>query len=198
MATLYGTRDDGARDIILSFDDGPKHDTTGPLLDILGSYDIRAMFFVVGQLMEDPRGREIVQRAHADGHTIGNHTYTHPNLCQLPIEKIRTELARTHEMIVRCTGSCEFFRPPYGASSKNVDTVAAELGYTSVSWTVDPRDWDSSQQTDGAWVDYAIMQIEPREDSHVLLHDIYPSTVDKIEQFIERVHGIPGCRFAAY
>ena len=198
MPSLYGTHDDGARDIILSFDDGPMQSTTVPLLAILKKYQIHATFFVIGKLMENRHGRAIVEQAHADGHTIGNHTYSHPNLRKLPIDEIRTELVRTHEMIVQCTGRCDYFRPPYGNSNRDVDTVVAELGYTSVLWTVDPRDWDTELQANGAWVDHAVAQIERREDSHVLLHDIHPSTVHNFELFIEKVHGLPGCRFAAY
>jgi peptidoglycan-N-acetylglucosamine deacetylase len=129
MPTLYGERDDGHRDFVLTFDDGPVAKTTGPLLDILARHDIRALFFTVGRLLATPEGAGLARRAMSEGHVIGNHTYSHPNLRGLTKDKVRDELKRTHNLICECAGGCKYFRPPYGSSSATVSEVLQELGY---------------------------------------------------------------------
>lgn len=196
MATLYGQRGDGHRDFVLTFDDGPVGRTTGPLLDILAKHEIRGMFFVVGRLLATAEGKAIVRRAQADGHMVGNHTYTHPNLRGMPKDKVRDELKRTHDLICECAGGCRYFRPPYGASSADVSEVLQELGYAPVLWNVDTLDWKLKQ--DGAWVENGMQQIKGREDCIVLMHDIHKSTVDHVESLIGRIKRIPGHRFSVY
>lgn len=196
MGKLYGQRGDGNRDIVLTFDDGPNPKTTPKLLDVLAENEIKATFFVVGQLLSTPAGKEIVMRAQAAGHVIGNHTFTHPNLRGLPESKIRDELKRTHDLVCECTGACTLFRPPYGSSSETVSRILRELGYTPVLWNVDTLDW--KYKKGGKWVDHGMEQIKTREDSLVLMHDIHATTVDNVPQLISRIRRIPGTRFATY
>ena len=196
MARLYGQRDDNIRDIVLTFDDGPSKTTTGRLLDILEYHGIKAMFFVVGNRLETDEGIKLIKRAHTQGHVIGNHSYSHPNLRNLSPKEIQNELGKTHDLIVECTGSCSYFRPPYGVGGKNIDQMVKELNYTSVLWNVDTEDWKRKRK--GAWVEYGMAQIKKREDSVVLMHDIHQSTVGHIEALIKRIKRIKGHRFRLY
>ena len=108
------------------------------------------------------------------------------------------EITKTHNLIVELTGSCKYFRPPYGNSGKNVDQVVAELGCSTVMWTVDPRDWSSERKSGGAWVDFAMESIRKREDSLVLMHDIHKSTVDHVGTLIKRIRKLNRIEFKTY
>ena len=198
MNQLYGEAKGGLRDIVLSFDDGPMPKTTNLLLDTLEKYDIKAIFFVVGERMESQKGRATIKRAHEQGHMIGNHSYSHPNMSKIAHDRVEYEIRKTHDLIVELTGNCKYFRPPYGSMDNRVDQVVKNMGYSTVLWTVDPQDWRSERKKKGIWVDFAIDQIKRREDSIVLMHDIHRSTVDNVENLIKRVKNLKRIRFKLF
>ena len=198
MTRLYGKENDGFRDIIFSFDDGPRPQTTIQLLDVLEKYDIKSLFFVVGERLENRDGRAIVKRAHERGHMIGNHSYSHPNLNKIARNRIEDEIEQAHNLISEITGNCNYFRPPYGSMNAHVDQIVKEMGYTTVLWTVDPQDWRPERKKNGLWVDCAMDQIERREDSMVLMHDIHKTTVDNVENLIKRIRKLKRFRFTLY
>ena len=128
--------------IALTFDDGPHPRYTDAILDILKEYGIRATFFIVGEnaaLYPDE-----VKRIAAEGHEIGNHTYTHADLKRIEGAALMRELSDTENIIYELTGRRpSVFRPPEGRCNETVVGCANELGYATVLWTVDPRDWAS-------------------------------------------------------
>lgn len=182
----------GTRIVALTFDDGPSRTQTGPLLDFLKSENIKAVFFVLGSLIATADGKKLMQRAHAEGHLIGNHSYTHPDLTKLSRAKVESELRRTHDLIVGIAGKCIFFRPPYGAANSNVRAVAAQLGYHTVLWNVDTLDW---KYKDNRWVTTAINQIKSRSNCIVLNHDIHPSTVSRVPGFVQKIKNLGPVKF---
>jgi peptidoglycan-N-acetylglucosamine deacetylase len=196
VAKLYGQRNDGNRDVVLTFDDGPVSKTTLPLLDVLAKHNIKAMFFTVGRLLATKEGAAIAKRAQAEGHVVGNHSFSHPNLRGMNKEQVQDELKRTHDLICECAGGCEYFRPPFGSSSAVVSEVLQELQYTAVMWNVDTEDWKRKKNAE--WVEFGMQQIKAREDSLVLMHDIHQTTVDHVESLINRIKRIPGSRFTLY
>jgi peptidoglycan/xylan/chitin deacetylase (PgdA/CDA1 family) len=126
--------------IFLTFDDGPVRGNTGRVLNVLSDYGVKATFFVVGkQARWYPR---LVKREYAEGHSVQNHTYTHPDLTALSNAGVRRELRRTNRAI-KATGvpRPHRFRPPYGATNARVNRVGASLGLTQTLWSVDPHDW---------------------------------------------------------
>lgn len=133
--------------VCLTFDDGPDPDWTPAILDILKARGLHAMFFIVGS--EAERYPEIVERIAAEGHEIGNHSYTHANLAKAPEALIRLELNANQRLIESIVGrSTALFRPPYNADSRpsNINElppieVAQSLGYMTVLENIDPRDW---------------------------------------------------------
>ncbi|MEW6664182.1 MAG: polysaccharide deacetylase family protein [Thermodesulfobacteriota bacterium] len=193
---LYGQPGNNVREILLTFDDGPNPRTTPRLLDTLAENNIKAVFFVLGNLLEKPEGQNILERAIREGHTIGNHSFSHVNLKALDRSKIIEELQRTHKLICDCTGGCKVFRPPYGAVNSAVSEVLLELGYTQLLWSVDTLDWKLMKEA--AWVDHAMEQIKSREDSIVLMHDIHATTVDNLPLLIQRVNRLSNTRFVPY
>jgi peptidoglycan/xylan/chitin deacetylase (PgdA/CDA1 family) len=151
----------------LTFDDGPNRNATPAILDTLAARGVKATFFVVGSMAAASPG--IVRRASTEGHEIGNHSWSHPNLTRLSRDQVTSQLARTNETIRQATGASPTeWRPPYGATNALVEAAARDVGLTSmVLWTVDPRDWADPPATTVR--DRVLQAVRP--NSTVLLHD---------------------------
>jgi peptidoglycan/xylan/chitin deacetylase (PgdA/CDA1 family) len=151
----------------LTFDDGPHRNATPAILDTLAARGVKATFFVVGSMAAASPG--IVRRASTEGHRIGNHSWSHPNLTTLSREQVTSQLARTNETITQATGASPTeWRPPYGATNALVEAAARDVGLPSmVLWTVDPRDWADPPATTVR--DRVLQAVRP--NSTVLLHD---------------------------
>ena len=128
------------KQIALTFDDGPHPKYTPMILDILKEYGVRATFFMVGENVK--YYHDVAEAVVADGHEIGNHTYSHARLDQMSREDIvqqicacEDEIASLHEY------RAKFFRPPEGQLSSVVKQVSQEWDYRLVLWDVDTRDW---------------------------------------------------------
>jgi peptidoglycan-N-acetylglucosamine deacetylase len=181
------------RRIHLTFDDGPNPLHTPVLLDELKQAGILATFFVVGKKLETPLGQGLIQRAAADGHQIGNHTYSHPHLTELTGDQIREEIVRTEKLIGNADRGVKLLRPPFGHHNSLVDQVAQELGYHLVLWNVDSYDWHLDYQS--RWVNHAMKQIETEESSIVLAHDNLATTVAKVGTLIAQIRELSDSNF---
>jgi peptidoglycan/xylan/chitin deacetylase (PgdA/CDA1 family) len=127
---------------------------------------VKATFFVVGRQARWYPG--LVRRAYSEGHSVQNHTYTHPNLTTLANTGIERELRATNRAITEAGVPRPYrFRPPYGATSARVSSVGASLGLTQTLWSVDPRDWEDPP----ASVVCSRVVSNVRPGSIVLLHD---------------------------
>jgi peptidoglycan-N-acetylglucosamine deacetylase len=172
--------------IVLTFDDGPDPVWTPKVLDILKEQNVPAAFFIVGS--NGQANPEIVRRIFAEGHEIGNHSFTHPNLGEVPRQVTDLELNATQRLVESLTGhSTRLFRAPYfgDAEPRTPDEVnptvqAQNLGYISVGLHLDPDDWklkneDGSPHTADQMVEEIMQQVaitNPEErGSIVLLHD---------------------------
>jgi len=126
-------------EIALTFDDGPNNVYTLQTLDILKAHGIRATFFLIGEYVnEDPRtAKKIVE----EGHTIGNHTYSHPDLRFMFKDAIQKEIKRGGDAIFEVTGvRTRLFRPPYGASEDKIINIAKDMGYVTIAYSVTASD----------------------------------------------------------
>lgn len=100
----------------LTFDDGPHYKYTAEILDILDEYGAKATFFVVGELAE--RYPELILRELAEGHEIGNHTWSHPKMKKLTVDSLKQEILKTEELLNEIADyRPKLFRPPEGAFS---------------------------------------------------------------------------------
>lgn len=126
--------------VALTFDDGPSV-YTRQILDTLARYDVKATFFMIGRNVESHP--DIARRVVAEGHAIGNHTYTHPLWAPAePPAMFKKELDKTTIALQRATGVTPvYFRPPHGWRSPWMMGLARKQGYTVVTWTVSPDDW---------------------------------------------------------
>jgi peptidoglycan/xylan/chitin deacetylase (PgdA/CDA1 family) len=159
----------------LSFDDGPSR-WTEPILDLLAAHGARATFFLVGSLVE--ARPDVVRRISADGHEVGNHTWSHPALARdCDDERVRSELARTNDALARILGAPPtLFRAPHYDHDARVDAIAGELGLRHAHGDVTPADWHP-RFTSGLIAAYVLQRITP--GAIVGLHDgIPPHEID--------------------
>jgi cellulose synthase/poly-beta-1,6-N-acetylglucosamine synthase-like glycosyltransferase/peptidoglycan/xylan/chitin deacetylase (PgdA/CDA1 family)/spore germination protein YaaH len=150
LPTPYVIRQAGARPgkLALTFDDGPDPEWTPQILDILKAKHVKATFFIIGENAE--AYPQIVQRMVEEGHDVGNHTFTHPNLADTPGPAVVLELNATQRLFQALTGrTLRLFRPPYLGDAEPSDEgdlrpveLAQSLGYMTIGMHVDPVDWE--------------------------------------------------------
>ncbi len=126
--------------VALTFDDGPDRVYTPKVLDVLKQKDVLGSFFLIGNRVEEYP--DVVERIINEGHVVGNHTYTHPEILKAGGNPFSKELSLTEEVFSKfgLSGS-GFFRPPYGAISPSLVEEAGNLGYRVALWSVDSLDW---------------------------------------------------------
>jgi peptidoglycan/xylan/chitin deacetylase (PgdA/CDA1 family) len=193
LATFGKTATSGGR-IALTFDDGPDPLVTPQVLDTLQEYDVKATFFVVGRYVE--QHPEVLQRMVAEGHILGNHTYSHADMSTLGAPQLRRELQKTQRAVNRALGykyPMSVMRPPYGhpyldgASNLPVfQEVVRERGLFPVLWTPSPQDYLFEGRPEKI-VRHVQRQRAPghRYDGVLLLHDTKQQTADALPGVIE-------------
>lgn len=169
--------------IALTFDDGPSPANTPRLLEILAKRHIKATFFLIGQNAQ--QNPELVKRIVAEGHEIGNHSWSHPNLGIMSDDKVRAELQKTDDAIFQAVGfHPKLMRPPYGSLAIGQRRwVNKEFGYKIILWDVDPLDW---KYRNSAHVESEILK-QTRNGSIILSHDIHATTVDAMPATLDQL-----------
>jgi cellulose synthase/poly-beta-1,6-N-acetylglucosamine synthase-like glycosyltransferase/spore germination protein YaaH/peptidoglycan/xylan/chitin deacetylase (PgdA/CDA1 family) len=168
--------------LALTFDDGPSTPWTGRILDEMHRLGAPATFFVIGENAE--RHPDLIQRMWDEGHEIGNHTYTHPNIATVSRKRADFELNATQRVLQSDLGrSTLMFRPPYNAdaeptSAEEVRPIldAARLGYFTVGEYLDPQDWrlrapDGRVRTPDEIAERVIELVHGGHGNAILLHD---------------------------
>lgn len=168
--------------VALTFDDGPGVHTPA-VLDLLAARGVLATFFPTGVLVD--RHPEVVRRAAADGHVVGNHTYGHENLTRLADPLINATVVRTTQAIQRAgVRAAPLVRPPYGATNARVHHAIRAVGSVQVLWTVDPQDWRG--HSPGAVAAHVLGRLAP--GAVVVLHDgssRTPNTIGALPRIID-------------
>jgi peptidoglycan/xylan/chitin deacetylase (PgdA/CDA1 family) len=138
--TVYRSGDGSAKQVALTFDDGPDVRYTGQILDLLKKDNVKATFFLIG--LNSQAHPEMVKRIAAEGHAIGNHTWDHADLPKLGANQVRSEIDQTTDVLNSILGfRPSLMRPPYGSLSPAVIAEINGMGYKVVNWSVDTRDW---------------------------------------------------------
>ena len=167
--------------VALTFDDGPNPATTNQALDTLSKYGIKATFFVLGKNVSGNEG--ILKRMKADGHVIGNHSWSHPVLSKLSLDDAKKQITDTEDALTKVLGSSsKLMRPPYGAIT---DDIRNSLDLSFIMWNVDSLDWKSKNEA-------AILteiQREVKNGSIILMHDIHSETVNALPKVIDYLKG---------
>ena len=167
--------------IALTFDDGPSAVLTPRLLDILKQRNIKVTFFVLGQLVQ--QHPEILQRAIAEGHEVGNHSWDHKPLNKMAEGGLHHEVADTSSEITKATGKpVTLFRPPYGATNARLNrALEKEYGMKVILWSVDPLDW----KRPGPQVVSQRILKETQPGSIILSHDIHSGTIEAMPSTLD-------------
>ena len=162
--------------IALTFDDGPNKETTSEILDELEKNDAHATFFVVGkQAKQCP---DILKRQIANGHEIGNHTFSHSTLTKLNVKNIKSEIEKTEKIVEKATDQLpKLVRAPGGSTNEQVKNI---VNKPFIHWSVDPKDWKTrdTQQT------IELVLKNAADGDIVLMHDIYPATVQAVKKIV--------------
>lgn len=144
---IYCVDDKGAKKVALSFDAAWGNEDTEQLINILGKYKIKATFFVVGSWVD--KYPESVKQLSNAGHSIQNHSNSHPHMPQLSAAQMTDELIACNEKISAITGKKPIlFRAPYGDYSNLMLDTVTNCGMYTIQWDVDSRDWKSDYTTD--------------------------------------------------
>ncbi len=166
----------GAKQVALTFDDGPDPKVTPQILATLAKYDAKATFFMLGSRVESYP--EIANDVLTAGHELGNHTWTHANLTNMATDSITREVSRTNNIIEHATGQAPtVFRPPYGAFN---DDTLNEVQLPVVLWDVDTLDW---KHRDAAQL-LTSVKSSVHDGSNVLMHDIHLSTAQGLDSVL--------------
>jgi peptidoglycan/xylan/chitin deacetylase (PgdA/CDA1 family)/LysM repeat protein len=161
------------RTVALTFDDGPRPDSTPAVLDALRARGVTATFFVTGS--NAARYPDLVRRIVAEGHALGNHTWSHPDLSGLSPAGRVAEIERTSQAVLDATGTTPcFFRGPYGIhAGPSIGGLAVERGMSVVGWTLDTRDWTTPAGWSPAFQQQIVAAATAPAGAHpiVLMHD---------------------------
>ena len=156
----------GIKKIALTYDDGPNDPHTLKLLEVLARHEVRATFFMIGQYVR--QRPDIVREVARAGHTIGNHTMTHPLLIFESAARTRAELIECRTALTDAIGEhSNLFRPPFGGRRPATLQIARELGLETIMWNVTGYDWNSPPASQ---IEKKVVQ-QMRGGDVILLHD---------------------------
>jgi len=181
-AVFQGKPDD--KSLYLTFDNGYENGYTTPILDVLKAKGVPAAFFVTGHYVKDQP--ELLKRMAAEGHLIGNHSWTHPDMSQISDTRITDELDAVKREVANVTGQREmhYLRPPRGIFSERSLRISQSLGYTNVFWSVAYKDWDVNAQK-GADYAYRNVMGQLHPGAVILLHSVSKDNADALGRIID-------------
>ena len=170
--------------LYLTFDNGYENGYTDKILDVLKKAQVTATFFVTGHYLESAPG--IAKRMVEEGHIIGNHSWSHPDMTKISDEKIIEELEKVERKTEEVTGQkgMKFLRPPRGIFSERTLKVAKDAGYYHVFWSIAFVDWETDKQRGWKYAyDKIMAQVHP--GAVILLHTVSKDNADALEKVIQ-------------
>ncbi len=179
--------------LTFTFDNGPAPGATDKVLDVLAARSIKATFFVVGDRLRTPQGRRLAERAYAEGHWIGNHTYSHGEPLGVSGNRrhVEHEIGETQRLIGALAHPQKFFRPngsgalgPHLLSRQAADYLV-EHRFTVATWNNVPRDWQEPKRD---WLERAVAGLAASSWSVLVLHEEHiAGMMDTLIEFHRRV-----------
>ena len=166
--------------VSLTFDDGPDSVQTPKVLEVLKAYQVNACFFCIGKQIKG--NEKLLQQMIAEGHLIGNHSYTHSPLFPVyPLSKMKKDLQTCQCELERVTSQpVSLFRPPFGVTNPTIAKAVRQLGYTSIGWSI--RTLDTQQAPDKVLARIR-KRLEP--GAIILLHDRMPDSDQLVKQILD-------------
>lgn len=172
--------------LYLTFDCGYENGNTEPILDALKKHNAKATFFVVGNFLET--SPDLVKRMVKEGHTVGNHTYHHPDMSTISdMESFREEIEGVSDLYKEITGKemTKYYRPPQGKYSTENLKMAKELGYKTFFWSLAYVDWNvDAQPTKEEAFDKLLTRIHP--GAIVLLHNTSKTNGEILDELLTK------------
>jgi peptidoglycan/xylan/chitin deacetylase (PgdA/CDA1 family) len=164
--------------IALSFDDGPNREYTPRVLSILARHNAQATFFVIGKNIQG--NESVLKQIDADGHSIGNHSYTHAFFMDFKsLQGFKNELNQTAGSVFKIIGKrMKLFRPPYGVTTPNLVKASNLLNYSIIGWTI--RSFDTTGDT--AQIITRRVQTQIKPGAIILFHDTSDKTIQVLKQ----------------
>ncbi|MCI5919629.1 MAG: delta-lactam-biosynthetic de-N-acetylase [Roseburia sp.] len=182
----YYVGDSAEKKLYLTFDCGYENGNTEPILDALKKHQAPGTFFVVGHFLET--APDLVKRMVADGHTVGNHTYHHPDMSSISdLTSFQKELKDVEKLYQEITGETmtKYYRPPQGKYSTENLKMAKELGYHTFFWSLAYVDWNvDAQPTKEEAFDKMIGRIHP--GAIVLLHSTSSTNAQVLDELLTK------------
>lgn len=166
--------------VAITFDDGPDPEYTPKVLDLLKKHNAKATFFLIGKNAE--KHPQLVQRIIQEGHTIGNHSYSHSNgFGFFSTAKIAAEIRRTDEIFQSIIQKkINIFRPPFGVTNPNIKRALGRTGHQSVGWS--KRSLDTINIPEKRIVERITAKL--RKGDVILLHDTGPKSIVVLERLL--------------
>lgn len=182
----YYASDTDEKILYLTFDAGYENGNTPAILEALKKHQAPAVFFAVGNFIKD--NPDLIKRMITEGHVVGNHTMTHPDMSQISsMESFQKELEGVEELYTSVTGEpmTKFYRPPRGVYSTENLSMAKELGYSTFFWSLAYVDWIQEQQPSK---EEAFQKLIPRihPGAIVLLHNTSSTNAAILDELLTR------------
>ncbi len=174
--------------VLLTFDDGPKDETTlKPLLDALDKHHAKAIFFVNGYRVK--AHPELLKEIDERGQTIGNHSWDHIELGKEKPDKIKEQIEKVQDIVKEVTGKTPaFFRPPFASANESVHEIAADNGLLYMTWSNGSLDWSMSkvklEDRPQAVIDNVMKQLH--DGANILMHEL-PWTADTLDNLLTQL-----------
>lgn len=183
----YYIGDATQKKVYLTFDAGYENGYMPQILDALKKNNVKATFFVVSTFMKT--NPELVKRMVDEGHIVGNHTMTHPNMSKMStMEDFKSEIEPMEEMYKEITGKDmkKFYRPPQGVYSELNLKMAHELGYKTIFWSLAYVDWYQDKQPSK---EEAFNKLIPRlhNGAIILLHSTSKTNAEILDELIQKI-----------
>ena len=162
--------------VALTFDDGPNPNTTPVALELLKKYNAKGTFFMVGKAVAG--NEEIIKQVVAEGHQIGNHSWSHPLLTKISLEQAKSQINDTTEALKKASGQdVHIMRPPYGGINA---TIQAAVDQSFILWDVDTLDWKNRNTA-------SIMKEvrKARPGSIILMHDVHQTSINALPSVLQ-------------
>ena len=175
--------DTSKKDIYLTFDNGYENGYTAQILDVLKKHKAPGAFFVTGHYLKT--APELVVRMAKEGHIVGNHSWSHPDMTRESDEAIRSELRKVKEKTEELTGmpGMNYLRPPRGVFNERTMKVALEEGYYHIFWSLAYKDWNVDQQKGAKYAhDEVLKQIHP--GAILLLHTVSKDNAEALDSIL--------------
>lgn len=176
--------DTSQKELYLTFDNGYENGFTPRILDVLKEKKVPAAFFVTGHYVKDQP--ELLKRMVMEGHIVGNHSWSHPDMSQLSEGSIKTELDKVKEQVEAITGQKEmkYLRPPRGIFNERVLAASKQFGYINVFWSVAYKDWDVNAQR-GSHYAYSEVVKQLHPGAIILLHSVSKDNTEALGRIID-------------